>query len=104
MAGVFPTPTGTFIVAQQPVNTSLCSTIKARGIRIAILYTTYYPLTSNSWYNSTVAPFISQVPANLQNRASSPNLYFEVATDGDITTAMQQLFLNAVATAPHLSK
>ena len=49
-------------------------------------------LTSNSWYNSTVAPFISQVPANLQNCASSPNLYFEVATDGDITTAMQQLF------------
>jgi Flp pilus assembly protein TadG len=95
---------GNFYRCQQPMDTSLCSTIKARGIRIAILYTTYYPLTSNSWYNSTVAPFISQVPTNLQNCASSPNLFFEVSTDGDITTAMQQLFLNAVATAPHLSK
>jgi Flp pilus assembly protein TadG len=95
---------GGFYRCQQPVNTSLCSTIKARGIRIAILYTTYFPVTSNSWYMDTVAPFISQVPSNLQNCASASNLYFEVATDGDITAAMQQLFLNAVATAPHLSQ
>jgi Flp pilus assembly protein TadG len=93
---------GNFYRCQQPVNTALCSTIKARGIRIGVLYTTYYPVTSNSWYNTTVAPFISQVATNLQNCASSSNLYFEVSTDGDITAAMQQLFINAVATAPHL--
>ena len=69
-----------------------------------MLYTTYYPLTSNSWYNNTVAPFISQVATNLQNCASAPNLYFEVSTDGDITAAMKQLFINAVATAPHLTQ
>jgi Flp pilus assembly protein TadG len=95
---------GNFTRCQQPVNTALCSTIKARGVRIAVLYTTYYPVTSNSWYNSTVAPFISQVPGNLQACASSPNLFFQVSTDGDITAAMQQLFLNAVATAPHLTQ
>ncbi len=95
---------GSFTRCQQPVNTKLCTTIKARGIRIAILYTTYYPLTSNSWYNSTVAPFISQVPSNLLACASSSNLFFQVSTDGDITAAMQQLFLNAVATAPHLTQ
>jgi Flp pilus assembly protein TadG len=94
---------GSFTRCQQPANTSLCSTIKARGIRIGILYTTYYPVTTNSWYNTTVAPFISQVPTNLQTCAST-NLFFQVSTDGDINAAMQQLFLAAVATAPHLTQ
>jgi Flp pilus assembly protein TadG len=93
---------GSFYRCQQPVNASLCSTIKARGIRIAVLYTTYYPVTSNSWYNNTVAPFISQVPTNLQSCASSPQLYAEVSTDGDISAALNQLFINAVNSAPHL--
>lgn len=79
---------GSFTRCEQPVNTALCSTIKARGIRIAVLYTTYYPVTSNSWYTSTVAPFISQVPTNLQNCASSPTLFAQVSTDGDITAAL----------------
>jgi hypothetical protein len=93
---------GSFYRCQQPVNTALCATIKARGIRIAVLYTTYFPVTSNAWYNNTVAPFISQVPGNLQNCASSQDLYYEVYTDGDIVAALQQLFINAVTTAPHL--
>ncbi|MCI4679722.1 pilus assembly protein TadG-related protein [Rhodoblastus acidophilus] len=93
---------GNFYRCQQPVNTVLCSTIKARGIRIAVLYTTYYPVTSNSWYNNTVAPFMSQVSSNLQSCASSPELFAEVSTDGDITAALNQLFINAVNSAPHL--
>lgn len=93
---------GSFYRCQQPVNTALCSTIKARGIRIAVLYTTYFPVTSNSWYNTTVAPFISQVPTNLQGCASSASLYAEVSTDGDITAALNQLFINAVQSAAHV--
>ena len=95
---------GSFYRCQQPIDPSVCTTIKNRGIRIAVLYTTYFPVTSNGWYNSTVAPFISQVPTNLQSCASSPELYFEVSTDGDITAAMNTLFLNAVSTAPHLTQ
>lgn len=93
---------GTFNRCQQPVNTALCSTIKARGIRIAVLYTTYFPITNNYWYNATVDPFISQVPTNLKACASSDQLYTEVSTDGDITAALKQLFINAVQSAPHL--
>lgn len=93
---------GSFYRCQQPVNTALCSTIKKRGIRIAVLYTTYFPVTNNNWYNTTVAPFISQVPGNLQGCASSSTLYAEVSTDGDITAALSQLFINAVQSAPHL--
>jgi Flp pilus assembly protein TadG len=87
---------------QQPFNTSMCTTIKNRGIRIAVLYTVYLPLPTNSWYNSWIAPFQSQISPNMQSCAS-PGLFFSVTTDGDISAAMEQLFLAAVQTA-HLTQ
>ena len=88
---------------QQPFDTTWCTTVKNRGVLIAVLYTEYLPLPgtgvgSNSWYNSWVAPFQSQIGPNLQSCAS-PNLFFTVTTDGDITTAMQALFQRSVTTA-----
>jgi Flp pilus assembly protein TadG len=88
---------------QQPFDTTWCTTVKNRGILIAVLYTEYLPLPStgvgsNSWYNSYVAPYQPQIATNMQSCAS-PGLYFEVTTDGDIQTAMSALFQQAVATA-----
>lgn len=77
---------------------SWCQTIKARGIRIAFLYTTYNPLPTNQFYNNNVAPFQSQIAADAQNCAS-PGLFFEVNTGGDINAAMQALFEKVVSTA-----
>jgi Flp pilus assembly protein TadG len=79
-------------------NTSMCTTIKNRGIRIAVLYTTYLPLPTNSWYNSYIAPFQPQIAGNMQNCASQ-GLFFQVSTDQDISAAMAALFQQAVATA-----
>lgn len=83
---------------QQPFNTSMCTTVKNRGIRIAVLYTEYLPLPTNSWYNDWIAPFQSQIGPNMQSCAS-PGLFFQVTTDGDITAAMQTLFQQAISTA-----
>ena len=83
---------------QQPFDTTWCTTVKNRGILIAVLYTAYLPLPTNSWYNQWIAPFQSQIGPNMQSCAS-PGLYFQVTTDGDITAAMQALFEQAVATA-----
>ncbi len=88
---------------QQPFDTIWCTTMKSRGILIAVLYTEYLPLPasgvgSNSWYNTWIAPFQSQIGPNMQSCAS-PGLFFQVTTDGDITAAMNALFLRAVATA-----
>ena len=74
---------------QQEFDTQLCTTIKNRGIFIAILYTVYEPLPasgngSNSWYNSYVAPYQTKIGPNLQSCAS-PGLYFAVTTDQDIS-------------------
>lgn len=83
---------------QQPFNTTWCTTVKNRGIQIAVLYTEYLPLPTNSWYNDWIAPFQSQIGPNLQSCAS-PGMFFTVTTDGDITAAMQILFQQAVAAA-----
>ena len=83
---------------QQPFNTAMCTTVKDRGIMIAVLYTEYLPLPTNSWYNTWISPFQSTLAANMQSCAS-PGLYFEITTDGDITAAMQTLFQLAIATA-----
>ena len=83
---------------QQPFNTAMCTTVKNRGIRIAVLYTEYLPLPTNAWYNSWVSPFQSQIGPNMESCAS-PGLFFQVTTDGDITAAMQALFQQAVSTA-----
>ena len=83
---------------QQPFSTTWCTTVKNRGIQIAVLYTDYLPLTTNSWYNSWVAPFQSKISPNMESCAS-PGMFFSVTTDGDITAAMQTMFQQAVAAA-----
>jgi len=91
-----------------------CSAIKARGIRIAVLYTQYIAGSGGSWYTGHVAPTLptglpSGLPANTPNpgdpmalaaqQCASPGLYFQVTTDGNISDALQTLFLRAVSTA-----
>ena len=76
---------------QAPFDTTWCTTIKNRGIRIAVLYTQYLPLTTNSWYNTWISPWQNEIATNMQSCASS-GLYFSITTDGDITAAMQALF------------
>ena len=83
---------------QQPFSTTWCTTVKNRGIQIAVLYTDYLPLPTNSWYNNWIAPFQSKIEPNMQSCAS-PGMFFSVTTDGDISSAMQTLFQQAVAAA-----
>lgn len=79
-----------------------CTPLKNRGIRIAILYTTYNPLPTNGFYNQYVAPFQPNIPKALQDCASA-GLFFQVDTGGDISAAMGALFVKAVGTA-HLTQ
>jgi hypothetical protein len=87
---------------QSLMDPSYCTTIKNRGIRIAVLYTTYLPLPTNAWYNTYISSFQPNIGKNLQNCAS-PGLYFQVSADQDISAAMIALFNIAITTA-HLTK
>ena len=98
---------------QQPLDPTICTTIKNRKIRIAVLYTEYDDAAlhkTNNWYDSWIYPFngtstgsTSQIETNLQTCASSPDLYQKVSTNGDITSALQALFLK-VASDPRLTQ
>jgi Flp pilus assembly protein TadG len=80
---------------QQPIDYSICTKIKAAGVRIAVLYTTYQPLPKNSWYNSWIKPFNTEINPNMKSCAS-PDLFFEVSPSQGITEAMNALFLKVV--------
>lgn len=85
------------------IDTSLCDTIKSRGIRIAILYTEYLPQTaSDSWSQTHALPHIPEIEPALQTCAST-GLYYKVTTDSDISAALNALFQQAVASA-HLTQ
>lgn len=81
------------------IDTAWCDSIKARGIRIGVLYTEYLAESlSDGWSKTNVLPRLGYVDPALQNCAST-GLYYKVTTDGDITAALNQLFQQAVATA-----
>jgi Flp pilus assembly protein TadG len=88
----------------EPINTALCTAIKNRGIRIAVLYTEYLTLAvppakgSDSWSQSNVMPWVQDVAPAMQ-ACASPNLYWKVTPNEDITSAMNKLFEQAIATA-----
>jgi hypothetical protein len=92
---------------QSPINPALCTTIKDRGIKIAVLYTTYLALPTNPWYMTWIDPFNqgpygpspnSQIAQNME-ACASPDLYFEVSPTQGISEAMNALFQKAVAEA-----
>lgn len=92
---------------QSPLNAALCKTMKDRGVKIAVLYTTYLALPTNGWYMKWVDPFNvgpygpspnSEIAQNMQSCAS-PGLYFEVGPTQGISDAMNALFKRAVADA-----
>ena len=100
--------TGTkYTRCQEPLLTSYCDTLKNRGIKIAVLYTTYLALPTNGWYMSWINPFNagpynpsvnSQIAQNMQ-ACASPGLYFEVSPTDGISAAMTALFQKAVQQA-----
>jgi Flp pilus assembly protein TadG len=96
--GTDPQTGKSYVRCQEPLNVSDCTAIKNRGIKIAVLYTTYLPLPTNPWYNSWIAPFSSQIATNMQSCAS-PGLYFEVGPNQGISEAMTALFKKAVSQA-----
>jgi Flp pilus assembly protein TadG len=82
---------------QEPIDTAFCAPLKARGVKIAVLYTTYLPLPKNNWYNTWIAPFQAEIPTKMA-ACASPGLYFEVTPTDGIADAMKALFLKVIRT------
>lgn len=79
-----------------PIDPQQCHTIKARGVRIAVLYTTYLPLPTNAFYNQHLAKYQSQLATEME-ACASPGLFFEVSPSEGISDAMAALFTRVVS-------
>jgi len=101
--GTDPKTKQTYRRCQEPLDASFCTTMKDRGIKIAVLYTTYLPLPTNDWYNDWISPFSSQIAANMRSCAS-PDLYFEVSPTQGIPEAMTALFQKVVQKSARLTR
>jgi hypothetical protein len=83
-------------------STDYCTTIKNRGITIAILYIPYQPIADPStifndedgYANSNIA----NIPTALQTCAST-NFFYTADTPADINSALLSMFQQAVNTA-----
>jgi Flp pilus assembly protein TadG len=83
--------------------TNWCTTIKNRGIKIAILYTDYLAVPANSWYVSHVEPFQSDIGSALQ-ACASPGLFYDAGLDStNLGQDLAALFA-AVTQSGHLTQ
>jgi len=92
----------TFLLNGSSVNTNWCETIKKRQIRIAILYTTYLPITTDSWTTQNVSQYFSKIAPALQ-ACASPGLFYQASVNDDLSADLKQLFQTTVASA-HLTQ
>jgi hypothetical protein len=81
---------------QEPIDLKVCAKLKQRGIRVAVLYTTYLPLPTNAWYNTWVKPFQSEIATNM-SACASPGYFFEVSPSEGISEAMEALFMKVIS-------
>jgi Flp pilus assembly protein TadG len=88
------------------LNPSYCTTLKNRGITVAVLYIPYQPIqdpnpafanNEDGYANAN----IPNIPGALQSCAS-PNFYYTANTPADINSALVTMFEQAVSTA-HVS-
>jgi hypothetical protein len=102
---------------QQPLDTTMCTTIKNRGIKIAILYTEYLQLINlgpgqnitDNWYMSWVDRYdeplssTGAIAKNLQ-ACASPGFFSDVQTGGNITQALTDLFIKVASSTASLTQ
>jgi Flp pilus assembly protein TadG len=95
-------------------SSSMCTTIKNRGIKIAVLYTPYMPVTNNAFYNKWIGATSTSLnnnnPVNANDptdpaqngigialkTCASPGFYYQVTPTTGINDAMQALFQAAI--------
>ena len=96
VAGASSLPGGDRLI--QASDPDLCSKMKEKGIKVAVIYTTYLPIVSNGFYMAFVNPWVNEINPKLK-ACATPGYFFEVGPNQGIDTAMKELFLKAVADA-----
>ena len=82
----------------ESIDVSLCTTLKNRGVKIAVLYTPYLRLTTNWFYMNYVDTFQPTIGPTLSSCAT-PGYYWQVSPNQGISDAMNALFMKVVGEA-----
>src|SRR5580704_730145 len=95
----------TVIPPNTVTSTDYCTTMKKRGITIAVLYIPYETIQNATTFANSEDIYannnIPNIPASLQSCAST-NFYYTASTPADINAALIAMFNQAVSTA-HLA-
>ena len=83
--------------------TNWCTTIKNRGVKIAILYTDYLAVPANSWYETYIAPIQSDIGPALQ-ACASPGLFYDAGLDSSNLGQDLSALFAAVTQSGHLTQ
>jgi Flp pilus assembly protein TadG len=86
-----------------PINATVCSQLKSRGIVVSVLYIPYQQINPvNASFAGDEDDYannnIPNIPASLQGCAS-PNFFFTANTPADIATALNAMFQQSLVTA-----
>jgi len=84
-------------------STNWCTAIKNRGIKIAILYTDYLAVPTNSWYESWIAPIQSDIGPALQ-ACATPGLFYDAGLDSSNLGADLVKLFNAASQSGYLTQ
>jgi hypothetical protein len=92
----------TTIPPNSVTSTNYCTTLKNRGITVAILYIPYQTIQNPSTIFNNEDGYannnIPNIPSTLQNCAS-PNFFYTASTPADINSALVSMFEQAISTA-----
>lgn len=78
----------------RPFDLDQCTAIKNAGYSLAVVYTRYYDIPYNGWYNTYVKPIRESLETNLRACASK-DLFAVGDTPAEIHDAFAQIFNNA---------
>ena len=79
----------------QALDPATCAALKAKGVTVGVIYTTYLAMPGDPRYTALVAGFDYQIAGQMQACATSPSWYFQATQASDIQAAVNQLFSQA---------
>ena len=77
-----------------PFDPSQCAALKAKGITVGVIYTTYLQMPSRTEWTNLVQPFTGSIATNMQ-ACATPGWYYQATEASDIQSAVNALFAQA---------
>lgn len=75
----------------EPIDTDICQDLKDKGIKLAVVYTTYIPLPGDGFWEGRIKPFDARIRPSME-ACASPGYFIEASPSEDLGKAIQTMF------------